>query len=614
MTSRPATPGTESPRSTPTMTWPAAGVLSGNGQRRRQQRRRLTPSRATRQADDGTALADILRRPQWPFQVFQARSHGPRDDVLMRFPHSRRADEGTGPASRPRFARLWMLATHRHDHQEIATVLSDLDGAGGRTTELYAEAVQQLGSDEAPLRFDGLCALEELGQGNPAHRQAIVNVICAYLRAPFPPTAPASNPGPKTAEGWTEPGLASETRIDGIAFSWHQERQVRLTAQRILAEHLRDDRARDQRSSNPPGSRFWDNIRLDLSGATLIDFDLVNGVTADANFHRAAFAGDASFDEAAFNGAAGFGGVVFGGDASFGGAAFTGAARFGGATFTGAARFGGATFTGAASFPEAAFGGDALFSGATFSRGAGFRRAEFGGAANFHRAAFGGVAGFRKTAFAGHAGFGEVAFIADAWFDKAVFSGDASFDEAEFSGDAGFGDASFAGDAWFDETIFSRGAWFAKAAFSGDAWFGKATFTGDAGFGEAAFTGDAWFGEAAFIGGAGFGEAAFAGDAWFDKAIFGRGASFDEAEFSGDAAFGEATFTGGAWFGEASFSGGADALYFERARILSPSASHVWPLGWRLADADGGGFTVVRANDDGSSTAPRRGRKRPASG
>ena len=56
--------------------------------------------------------------------------------------------------------------------------------------------------------------------------------------------------------------------------------------------------AKDQQSTDPPSSRFWNNIRLNLTGATLIDFNLVNGVIADANFHRAAFSGDASFSGA----------------------------------------------------------------------------------------------------------------------------------------------------------------------------------------------------------------------------------------------------------------------------------------------------------------------------
>ena len=398
----------------------------------------------------------------------------------MKLPHGRRAHEGTRPAWRPRSAWLWMLAFRGQHHQEIAAALSDLDTTGQRITELYAKAVEQLGSDQAPVRFGGLYALERLAQDNPAHRQTIVDVICAYLRMPFSPTAPASKPEPEAAEGQTDPGTESETGIDGIGGTWQQERQVRLTAQSILAEHLRDDRAKDQQSTDPPSSRFWNNIHLDLTGAILIDFNLANGVVADANFRRAAFSGGASFS----------------------GATFSGDARFGGAAFSGDALFGGAAFSGDASFPEAAFSGDALFGEAAFSRGAWFRRA-----------AFGGVAGFRK--------------------------------------------ATFSGDAWFDKATFTRGASFDKATFTGDARFGEAAFTGDARFGEAAFTGDAWFGEAAF--------------------------------------------SGGAWFGEAAFSANADALHFEQARILSPGASHVWPTGWRLADADGGGYTVVRANDDGGS-------------
>lgn len=318
-----------------------------------------------------------------------------------------------------------MLAFRRRHDKETATVPSDPDATERRITELYTKAVAQLAGDEAPVRFGGLYALERLAQDSPVHRQIIVNVICAYLRMPFSPTAPASKPEPEVAEGQKEPGTEGEAGPDGMGGTWQQERQVRLTAQRILAEHLRDDRTKDPQSTDTASSRFWNNIRLDLTGATLIDFNLVNGVMADANFHGAIFSGDASF--------------------------------------------GGATFRGAANFPKAAFRGDALFGEAVFSRGAGFH----------------------------------------------------------------------------------------KAAFSGDAWFDKATIGGVAGFGGAAFTGVAGFGEAAF--------------------------------------------SGHAWFGEATFSGSADALHFEQVRILSPGAPHAWPAGWRLADAGGGGYTVVCVSDDGDS-------------
>jgi hypothetical protein len=407
-----------------------------------------------------------------------------------------------------------MLAFRRH-HEEIAIVLSGFDATERHITELYTTAVEQLGSDQASIRSSGLYALERLAQDNPAHRQATVNVMCAYLRMPFSPAAPASTLESGAGEGREEPGAESGTGTAGMGETWQQERRVRLTAQHILAAHLRADRAKDHQSADSPNSPFWNNICLDLTGATLIDFNLVNGVMADADFHRAVFAGDALFSRAAFSGDA----------------------RFGGAAFSGDALFDKTAFSGDASFREAAFRGDALFDEAAFGRGAGFRRT-----------AFGREAGFRKVTLAG-----------DAWFDRATFAGQASF-----------GEAAFTRDAWFDKAAFAR---------------------------------DAWFGEAAFAGHASFGEATFTGDAWFDKAAFGRGASFDEATFTGDAGFGEAAFSGGAWFGDASFSAGADALHFEQARIFSPGASHVWPAGWRLADADGGGFTVVRANDDVGSLA-----------
>jgi len=203
--------------------------------------------------------------------------------------------------------------------------------------ELYTQAVEQLGNDKAPVRLGGLYALERLAQDNPAHRQTIVNNICAYLRMPFSSTRPS---GPEATA------------------TWEQERQVRVTAQRILGEHLRDERTEDKRSTEPPSPRFWNDIRLDLVGATLIDFDIRNGVTPDADFRGATFSDDAWFSGATFSGAAWFSGATFSDDAWFNDATFHDDAHFG-ATFSGTAWFGGATFSDDADFQEATFGGGA---------------------------------------------------------------------------------------------------------------------------------------------------------------------------------------------------------------------------------------------------------------
>jgi uncharacterized protein YjbI with pentapeptide repeats len=371
--------------------------------------------------------------------------------------------------------------------------------------ELYAKAVEQLGHEKAPVRLGALYSLERLAQDKPERRQTIVDVICAYLRMPFSATAPVSKPEPGATVNREEPATETETSTNGNGDTWRQERQVRLTAQRILAEHLRDDRAKDKRFTDPPNPRFWPDIRLDLAGATLIEFSIPNCVMAGAQFNWATFSGYTEFGGATFSGTASFRGATFGGNASFEGATFSDIASFERVTFSRYARFDGATFSGTAWFVDATFSGSALFEGATFSGPA-------------------------------------------AWFNGATFSGPARFGEATFSG--------------------SGSAWFGGATFSGPAEFGRATFGGDARFGGATFSGGAWF-----VG----------------------------ATFSGTASFGRATFSGDARFGGATFSGDEHSPSFERSHVLSPDAQHDWPAGWCTGPDGRGGYTVVRANDDGRS-------------
>jgi hypothetical protein len=68
-----------------------------------------------------------------------------------------------------------------------------------------------------------------VAQHNPDQRQAVVNIICAYLRMPCTP--PARLNGPEEPAG--PPGATPSGR------DCEQELQVRLTAQRILTGHLR---------------------------------------------------------------------------------------------------------------------------------------------------------------------------------------------------------------------------------------------------------------------------------------------------------------------------------------------------------------------------------------
>src|SRR5262249_51354137 len=125
-------------------------------------------------------------------------------------------------------------------------------------TELYTKAVDQLGHEKAAVRLGGLYALERLAQGNPDHRQTIVNVLCAYLRMPTAPGQPPDEASPSPTRPPTPP--ADSTPADDpaelslAATEDGGERQVRLTAQRILTDHLKP-------GPNPqPAGTFWQDI------------------------------------------------------------------------------------------------------------------------------------------------------------------------------------------------------------------------------------------------------------------------------------------------------------------------------------------------------------------
>jgi uncharacterized protein YjbI with pentapeptide repeats len=187
--------------------------------------------------------------------------------------------------------------------------------------------------------------------------------------------ADAGNDGPP---GVTEPATASAPRHAPA-----QELQVRRTAQRLLTDHLRRPRGPEdaQRIEPSPEETFWPGTSLDLTGATLVDFDLSDISVTHASFARATFSGDALF-----------GGATFSGDALFEEATFSRFTVFFGATFSGDAVFGWATFSSDAVFGGATFSGDAVFGGATFSVLALFGGATFCDAARFDGAIFSGIA------------------------------------------------------------------------------------------------------------------------------------------------------------------------------------------------------------------------------
>ena len=281
-----------------------------------------------------------------------------------------------------------------HALQERVAAENRADAVERRITDLYTKAVEQLGSDKAPVRLGGLYALERLAQDNKHQRQTIVNVLCAYLRMPY---------------RWHEP-----EDLDPLTGDAHlQERQVRLTAQRLLAGHMQARSA-----------VFWEGMDLDLTGAFLFDFTMVEGDIRWASFKAATFMGNTLFLDMAFPDYTNFKEATFLGDTRFIGTTFTGDAQFEDATFRNIAAFGGylksqvVSFAGQAKFQGATFDGQTSFSEATFNGRAYFDKsrtekpATFAGEVSFWGAQFKSSANFTNTTFADKAEFKNVFFAA----------------------------------------------------------------------------------------------------------------------------------------------------------------------------------------------------------
>jgi hypothetical protein len=210
-----------------------------------------------------------------------------------------------------------------------------------RFADLFGRAVDRLGDPRPPIRVGALRMLELLGDDNPAHRQAIVDVICGYLRMPA-----------------------------------NDDRPTRQMAVQILASHLR----RDDRDPH----RFWAGVGLDLTGAVLVDFDLADcRIDGDLRLDHVIFLGPARLRGITVGGSVGLRGAAFHDHAWLERATLCGPYKADGAVFRADAWFGAATFLTRASFAGVEFGGHAWFGGSTFRGPVSFEQAVFRRSAGF---------------------------------------------------------------------------------------------------------------------------------------------------------------------------------------------------------------------------------------
>ncbi|WP_370932906.1 pentapeptide repeat-containing protein [Amycolatopsis sp. cg13] len=239
------------------------------------------------------------------------------------------------------------VAADTREHQLRTAADAREDALARRVTEQYGKAVDQLGSERAPVRLGGLYALERLGQDHADGplRQMIADVLCAYLRMPSDDTA--------------------------------EEAQVRRTAQKIIANH-----------SRPGGERHWPGLLLDFSWAQLDQADFRNCQFADTIFTGTTFDGFTRFNGAIFSHSVDFTESTFTDIAYFTAAKFNGESYFRNADFDEYTRFNKVDFAGFTSFGDARFQRVVTFHSAPFSELAVFEDAQFGDNVDFDRTVF----------------------------------------------------------------------------------------------------------------------------------------------------------------------------------------------------------------------------------
>ncbi len=188
--------------------------------------------------------------------------------------------------------------------------------------ERFMRSVELLGNEADQVRVGALHALAWLADSTPRYKQTVLDVLCAYLRRPFihpSYTMRADDPDQATAEDSLEAD---------------QERQVRLTAQRLITDLLPWGQDPDLRA-----------YHLDLTGASLEYFRLGGRRIGRLTARRTRFYGITRLSEMRASKPA----------------------LFTGATFLGRVELQEARFEGGISFHETTFNGEVALKGASVS-------------------------------------------------------------------------------------------------------------------------------------------------------------------------------------------------------------------------------------------------------
>ena len=288
--------------------------------------------------------------------------------------------------------------------------------------ERYTEAVEQLGSKEAPVRIGGVYTLvglvdEWLEEKNLEYSerlkegQVIINNLCAYIRSPFTLTSyydELSEDAPSLEGSYKD--KKEEFYVDKAILD--SEADVRLSIIKEIHDRIQGP------DKNTPGA--WSDFEYDFSGSTFFySVDLTKSYYAKPiNFSGSTYKGWANFRRSTYQGRA-----------NFTNSTYKSGANFSDSTYQGRANFSRSTYQGWADFRRSTYQGRAYFSRSTYQAWADFRRSTYQAWADFRRSTYQGWANFTNSTYQGWANFTNSTYQALADFRRSTYQ-----DVADFSG------------------------------------------------------------------------------------------------------------------------------------------------------------------------------------
>lgn len=220
--------------------------------------------------------------------------------------------------------------------------------------ERFARAVELLAHEADQARVGALHVLTGLVRSRPSYRQTVLDVLCSYLRRPFDhPEFAKDRSGERPS--WTQEDERAA----------HRERQVRLTAQRLVGELLPDRGDHD------------DVYDLDLTGAVLDYLDLSGKTLGRLLLRDAMLHGSTRLNAAEIRGEVWFTRAMSYGRTEFAETVFRAQSNFYHLTAHDRVTFEDAHFHQGVVFLSAQFHGPVTMAGCTFERPVDLRHAMF---------------------------------------------------------------------------------------------------------------------------------------------------------------------------------------------------------------------------------------------